>query len=305
MRGEKMQGTITRIFQETHDVYGFYIKLEKSSDNDNVASDSDNIAGLDTGIDTDSIGSVGDEADKPFSFIHGQYVMLAFPDDTESKRPFSIVEYSPSSMEILVLLKRQGSFTQRMFSSKVGQRLEVFGPYGSFTLHQNGAPENGTATGKKPLVFIAAGIGITPIYSMLMEAINHDAIETVNNADENVDEPDTKVNDVHSDLYLFYTAKNKEQMPLYYKLNVRSGEPAGSGNNAKHGKIKIKYHFTEQGSNGEKSRRLGCDDVISEVDGYKDGIYYICGPVPLIESFRQGLMEKGIPEDRIRSEEFT
>jgi len=255
-----MQGVITRSFQEAPDINGFYIKLTNAVDTTDENSE-------------DAEGAECAEADKPFNYIPGQYVMLAFDDDLDSKRAFSIVEYYPLTMEILVLIKKQGTFTQRMFDSKSGQELIISGPYGSFTLPK----EQGTAqdSKSKPLVFIAGGIGITPIYSMILEALN---------------------NDYSNDIHLFYTAKSLEQMPLHEQLNE-----------LENGKLKIKYHFTMQNSQGQqcKSKRLGCNDIVEEVPDFDKATYYICGPSAMIEGFRKELLEKGIPEERIRSEDFT
>jgi ferredoxin-NADP reductase len=247
-----MQGIITRSFQEAPDINGFYIKLTDTAD--------ENAEDAETG--------------KPFSYVPGQYVMLAFPDDLESKRAFSIVEYYPKAMEILVLIKKQGIFTQRIFDSKPGQELIISGPYGRFTLADAGFLD-GEDSKAKPLVFIAGGIGITPIYSMLLEALN---------------------NNHSNDIHLFYTAKNIEQMPLYEQLNE-----------LENGKLRIKYHFTMQDSQGAvcKNKRLGCNDIVEEVPDFDKGTYFICGPSAMIEGFRKELLEKGIPDERIRSEDFT
>jgi ferredoxin-NADP reductase len=259
-----MQGTITRMFQEAPDINGFHIKLDDTA---NAASDGD---AADENPD-------GDEPDRPFSYIPGQYVMLAYDDDLDTRRAFSIVSYNPRSMEILVLIKKHGPFTQRLFDSKIGQKLEVFGPYGSFTLPRQEEKDDADDSKVHPLVFIAGGIGITPIYSMILEALNNS-------------------NNHGSDIHLFYTAKNLEQMPLYEELNEIESE-----------RFKVRHHFTAQSIQGNNSqnKRLSSNDLVEEVPDFDKGTYYICGPGAMIEGFRKELLEKGIPEERIRSEDFT
>jgi len=256
-----MQGVITRVFQEAPGINGFYIKITNTADTADAADENSE--------DADA------ENSKPFSYVPGQYVMLAFDDDLDSKRAFSIVEYYPKTMEILVLIKKQGTFTQRMFDSKPGQELTISGPYGSFTLPKE--QDDSQKNKSKPLVFIAGGIGITPIYSMISEALNnHD--------------------DAYNNIHLFYTAKSLEQMPLHEQLNE-----------LENGKFRIKYHFTMQNSQGGmcKNKRLGCNDIVEEVPDFDKATYYICGPSAMIEGFRKELLEKGIPEERIRSEDFS
>ena len=209
---------------------------------------------------------------KKFSFIRGQYVMLAFPDDLESKRAFSIVDYTPQAMELFVLIKKNGAFTQRMFNSKIGEKMEVFGPYGKFTLPRRQEIADDSENNCKPLVFIAGGIGITPIYSMLADA---------------------KINDYPCGISLFYSAKSPQQAALYRRLNELNSES-----------IRINYNFTAAGAG---SKRLTSDSVLREISDEEknSAIFYICGPGAMIEGFRKELLEKGIAEERIRSEEFT
>jgi len=266
----KMQGTITRIEKETADINGFHIKITELDD------------------------------EVPFSYIPGQYIMLAFPDDEDSKRAFSIVDFTPETMEIFVLLKKNGEFTQKMFASKVGQQLNVLGPYGKFSLPQqqesaeadmksmknnsadkvpdgnNQAANNDSADSNDsnqseslPLVFIAGGIGITPIYSMIMQA--HKA-------------------NYEKEIRLFYSAKSPEHIPLSLQNNL---------NKVNNGRIKVRYNFTQDG------KRLDFNLMAEELHGYSNYTYYICGPGAMIEDFRKSLLEKGVPEEQIRSEDFS
>jgi NAD(P)H-flavin reductase len=224
-----MEGNISKIIKNTGDIFGFCIKIAEK-----------------------------------FRYIPGQYIMIAFPDDVENKKAFSIVSYDPQSMEIFILIKKHGAFTQRMFESKLGQRISISGPYGRFTAKKEG----------KPLVFIAGGIGITPIYSMISHARE-------NNHDEHI--------------YLYYSAKNPEEMPFYDELKKINNS-----------NIKIKYFFTAQDKTSKvKSTRIRCEQIEKDVLNFRDSIFYICGPLPMIEDFRIKLKEKGIRDDNIRSEEFT
>jgi ferredoxin-NADP reductase len=286
-----MQGIITRTVKEAYDINGFYIKLiglddisaeDISTENDTIKSDTRT---------ADKAGNAGDSAYKPFSYIPGQYIMLAFTDDLDSKRAFSIVDYNPLTMEIFVLIKKHGPFTQRIFDSKIGQELEVFGPYGTFTLPkredekvesngQSNEKSDKESSGHSPLVFIAGGIGITPIYSMILHAHNQH---------------------YDRDIHLFYSVKSLEYMPLSLCARL---------NRVNNGNIKVKYHFTSQNSDwdvgdNKKNERLDCNKIIREVPEFDNCTYYICGPGAMIEDFRQKLMDKGVPEENIKSEDFT
>lgn len=115
-------GTIALINDETNNVKGFTIRIKN-----------------------------------PFSFIPGQFVMLAFPDSPDIKKAFSIVDYDAKTKEFFLLIKKAGQFTTKLFGSGQGTILQIHGPYGSFTLPKS----------QKPLVLIAGGVGITPLYCMM------------------------------------------------------------------------------------------------------------------------------------------
>jgi len=74
----------------------------------------------------------------------------------ELKPPFrSYSSLSPSGQPFLEFgVKKHGAFTTLLFGMKEGAIIEVAGPYGLFTL-----PEAIST----PLVFLAGGIGITPL----------------------------------------------------------------------------------------------------------------------------------------------
>jgi ferredoxin-NADP reductase len=241
-----MRGIIKKISEEASDTRGFHIVL-----------------------------------DAPLTYEPGQYIMLAFPDDIDTRRAFSIVDYDQKSSEVLLLIKKHGSFTEKIFSSNPGTKLIVFGPYGRFVMPKE----------SKPVVFIAGGIGITPLYSMMLHAHN---------------------TSYDNDIHLFYSAKSLEDMPLYERLRDIDDD-----------NIHIIYHLTKNLNPVEGhhthidyknvhsrkkmnvGKRMDIDDIKSDVPNFVDCIYYICGPLPMIENFRSTLLAAGIPDDNIRSEEFT
>jgi predicted ferric reductase len=96
---------------------------------------------------------------REFSFRAGQFAWIL-----PSRNPFTPT-YHPFSMSSSALssrveftIKQVGEFTDSIRRLKVGDRVYVDGPHGSFTLESN--PGMG-------YVFIAAGVGVTPFLSML------------------------------------------------------------------------------------------------------------------------------------------
>jgi predicted ferric reductase len=96
---------------------------------------------------------------RDFTFSAGQFAWIL-----PSRNPFQLT-YHPFSMSSSALrsrveftVKQVGDFTGSMRRLKVGDRVFVDGPHGSFTLDRN--PGMG-------YVFVAAGVGVTPFLSML------------------------------------------------------------------------------------------------------------------------------------------
>jgi len=94
--------------------------------------------------------------------------------------PFSISS-SPVRRDLRFSYKVLGDYTRALGSVQKGAEVEVYGPFGQFTLHQLGE--------FRRLVWIAGGIGITPFLSML-------AFETTN--------------DDFRKIFLFYAVKKEE-----------------------------------------------------------------------------------------------
>jgi ferredoxin-NADP reductase len=181
--------------------------------------------------------------EESLNYIPGQYIMIRFPDD-EIKRAFSIVEYDTEANELLIVVKKNGEFTQRLFESQEGTVLEMYGPYGRFVLPKSK---------NKKIIMIAGGIGITPLYNM-----------AINNLDK--------------DITIFYSAKSKDSASFTDELSSTD----------------LRHTYTSLGE------RLTPKEVYSG-----DALYYICGPLSMIENFRNGLLELGVKEDNIKSEDFT
>lgn len=99
------------------------------------------------------------EKDK-FEFQSGQYLSLGLPDDV-NMREYSI--YSGSNdpyLEVLIKEVKEGDVSVLLKKTKVGQALNVEGPYGFFTLREEDI-QNGE------FLFLATGTGISPFHSFI------------------------------------------------------------------------------------------------------------------------------------------
>ena len=101
---------------------------------------------------------VGLDGKKPFEHIPGQCAMLSIPGVGEAL--FSITS-SPTEPDFVEFsIKKCGCVTDWLHAMEVGQEITIRGPYG------NGFPVD-TAFAGKDLLFIAGGIGLAPLRSVI------------------------------------------------------------------------------------------------------------------------------------------
>ena len=98
------------------------------------------------------------EGKKPFDHMPGQCAMISMPGVGEAL--FSIT-YSPTNTEFMEFsIKKCGCVTDWLHAIEPGQQVTVRGPYG------NGFPVETELKGKD-LLFIAGGIGLAPLRSVI------------------------------------------------------------------------------------------------------------------------------------------
>ncbi|MFQ5621083.1 MAG: ferredoxin--NADP reductase [Candidatus Nanoarchaeia archaeon] len=182
---------------------------------------------------------------------HGQFVMLRFPD-ADYYRSYSIVAYDAKENLLTLYIKLHKKFTTRLFAGE--QTLMLKGPFGRFLLEV-----------QHPSVFIAAGIGITPIYNLASSA--------------------KKPAD------LFYVARSYEEMALNEEIDSLPEH------------IKVYRFVSRVPHEGCTFRHLEIDDILQIKDA-KDRRFYLCGPETFMDMMTEGLMAHGIPAEHIFREAF-
>jgi len=95
-----------------------------------------------------------------FDFRSGQYLSLGLPDEV-NMREYSI--YSGTAdpyLEVLIKEVKEGDVSVILKKTRVGQALNIEGPYGFFTLRDEDIKE-------KEFLFLATGTGISPFHSFV------------------------------------------------------------------------------------------------------------------------------------------
>ncbi|GAA3908152.1 phenylacetate-CoA oxygenase/reductase subunit PaaK [Sphingomonas limnosediminicola] len=221
---------------------------------------------------------IPEELREVFRFRAGQHLTLrATINGEEVRRNYSLCT-APADGDWMVTVKRIGG---GLFSNWVGDQLkagdtvEVMVPHGSFTT-------DFTGVGKRHLVGIAGGSGITPVMSLIKTLLR--------------EEPESRFT-------LLYGNRDSSSVIFLETL---------AGLKDKHlGRLEI-YHFLDQEEqdidlfNGMLNRER-LEEAIAllvpnavDVDGW-----FICGPGPMMDAAEGALLDRNIPKERIHIERFT
>jgi ferredoxin-NADP reductase/MOSC domain-containing protein YiiM/ferredoxin len=209
------------------------------------------------------------------SALPGQFLVFRFrlSDGSDAMlRSYSISGFQrPGRFRVSV--KRGTGVGSRYWHDrmKIGDRIEVSAPRGSFTL----------AADDNPVVFLSAGIGATPVLSML-----HSLAEG--------SEPSTR------DVWWCYGARSAQEHPF-------AAEVRDCLARLPHSHSFIAYSKPEEGDQqGRDFDFAGHLDLASlqRLPVPQTADFYLCGPPSFLEEFTDGLKTWGVPSSRIHSEMF-
>lgn len=192
------------------------------------------------------------------------------PDDRGTRRPFTISS-SPTEEFLMFTTKfapkNGSSYKAALKAAGPGTEFEIDAPVGQFVLPTDSA---------RPVVFLGGGVGITPFRSMIKWAT-----------------------DTHSARPLTLLYANKTPGDIIYRTEF--GEWAGVNPNFK---LAYTVDSPDEGWAGEVGYLNGAM-IRKYVPNPAAPIYYICGPAGMIAAYRQVLIELGLGDEQIRTENFS
>ena len=206
-------------------------------------------------------------------YLPGQFHFLTFqraPNLPVEEHHWTIAS-SPTEAGVLCsTIKESGDFTASIGKTKPGDTALVHGPFGrfSYALHPD----------ERELVFIAGGIGITPLMSMLRHIRDTRAERTVTLLYANTSERDIVFRDELAQMERDGVAGLK----VVHVLSKPSDEWKGE-----------RGRFDE-----EKLKRLVSGDLAQRA-------FYVCAPPGLMQSTIQTLRKANVPAARIHFERFN
>lgn len=203
---------------------------------------------------------VGLDGKKPFVHIPGQCAMLSMPGVGEAL--FSITS-SPTNEEFLEFsVKKCGCVTDWLHAIEPGQQVTLRGPYG------NGFPVDTDFAGKD-LVFVAGGIGLAPLRSVI-NYVRH-------------------YRSRYGKVDIVYGSRSREDLVDYREILDEWCNEDG-----------INVHLTIDNPQPGWDGHVGfVPNYVKEL-GFDTGkTVVMCGPPIMIKFTLAGLMEQGFPRDRI------
>ena len=196
--------------------------------------------------------------DKKFSkILAGQFLSFQIGDDSKCLRSYSISTSSTISdyVEVSIKLLPDGIGSTFMHKLKEGDKVLAFAPSGLFTDEDQQDKEK---------VYVAGGIGITPILSMIRT-----------NIDKGVD----------SKMSLFYGMKTTKDMAFHKEIKALAAQCES-------------LHYYPVLSEADESWKgdkgfITLDYIQKKVKPSATSLYFTCGPEVMTDAIIENLMQSG------------
>ncbi len=192
----------------------------------------------------------------------GQFVLIRFfaPGLWWQEHPFSISRL-PQENNFRITVRSVGDYTAKLLFLKPGVRVMVGGPYGRFT-------KNVARTSKR--LFIAGGVGVTPIRTLAEEAI----------------------------------AENIDSIALLGYRNLEDSVLKSEMQTIPNLKVTCIYSDPPADYKGETGR-INMDAIKNLVPDFKTRDIFLCGPPPMMTGIINELYIDGFPPSQLHYERFA
>lgn len=204
------------------------------------------------------------------AFLPGQYAWLTLGDSPHAlqQHPFSMASSPTDPGRVEFIAKQVGDFTESLPDVAPGTRAFLEGPYGIFSMDVDAA---------RRAVFVAGGIGITPILSMLRACRDRGHTQPMWLVYGNQDEGDIIARETLETL-----ATTLRLTIVHVLSNVDDADDWDGETGYVDGDL-LARHLPED-----------ADDID----------YFVCGPTPLMDTVEPALRARGVHALRLHSERF-
>ncbi len=213
------------------------------------------------------------------TFKPGQYITVRamFPQGSTTMRNYSLSD-KPGQEWFRISVKREvppeantpGGYVSNWLHDKVevGDTIEIAPPCGEFFLDV-------TEKHDRPLVLLAAGVGITPIMSILLAALD--------------------------------AMGNRRIIFIHASLNedVQAFKSVVDGLEARHPNLRAYHRYSDAGTRtGNASTGFVTAELIESLVPERNADYYFCGPQAFMVSVYHDLLKWGLPASQVHFEFF-
>lgn len=198
---------------------------------------------------------------RPLAQKAGQYITVYFDDtDVRQGKAYSLSS-CPGDEYSSITVKKIGLFSGKLHALKIGECFTISEAYGFFHAHKD-----------KPIVAIATGVGISPIWSIIRHEVARDATKSIQ-----------------------LLCSNKTEDDIIFNSAIRRL----AGDNQQ---FTYRHFVTRQPDTSHTARRLSIAEDIAELSA--EVCFYVCGAQDFVASIWRQLVEAGASEDQISTETF-
>jgi predicted ferric reductase len=203
-----------------------------------------------------------------FHFEPGQFAWITVDKSpfAITRHPFSISSSAEKTERLALSIKAAGDFTQKISYLKPGATAYLDGPHGAFTIDRHYGPG---------FVFIGAGVGITPLMSMLRTM-----------ADRGDPRP----------CYLFFGNREWEGVAFREEIEELKGRL----------NLEVVHVLSRppEGWEGDEGRIDAAVLARHLPKRYQCLQYFICGSDSMMDATEDALVHLGVPKRRVHTERF-
>jgi len=175
---------------------------------------------------------------------------------------------SPTEQNFIEFTKKftNSEYSTALKAIKVGDRVKIDAPYGSFTFMGE----------HEKILLLAGGVGITPFRSMCRYSTDLQ---------------------LSSAIVLLYGCRTEDDIVFGAELkDMQQQNP----------KLKVIFVLSEAGSNWRgKVGFITADFIKEEVLDYKERLFFACGPPAMVVAIGKAVAELGLPKTQLKLESFT
>lgn len=206
-----------------------------------------------------------DETDGHADFVAGQFVTVLFPDlDVPSGKAYSLSS-TPNDPFLAITVKKLGIYSSRLHELKVGDEMLVSPPYGFLNPQFDG-----------PIVMIAGGVGVSPLWSIVRDALAKDS---------------------QRDIQLWYSNRTLDDIVFAKELTDLAGRFEQFG---------VRHFITRQAKipAGYEKGRIDVAKMLSQSKSTPSTFFFICGHENFVGDIWRNLVAAGVPENQLATETF-